>query len=121
MSSPYGTGPKGKATELHAKITRAKGRCENCGATNVRLECSHIIGRRYAQTRTDLDNAHCLCHQCHQWFGDHPPEFRDFIYSTIGEEKYAELNARSLQTTKIDWVERVAILKAIWNDVEVSA
>lgn len=121
VTNPYGTGPKGRATEYHAKITRAKGFCENCNATNVRLECAHIIGRRNSQVRTDLENCFCLCHNCHQWFTDHPPQFAQFIFDQRGEAWYWALYERSLSTAKVDWVERAAYLKQIWKQLELAA
>ena len=57
MADIYGKGAKGRATRLHALITRDFGKCMNCGTTNA-LQCAHIISRKYSQTRTDLSLIH---------------------------------------------------------------
>ena len=42
MADIYGKGAKGRATRLHALITRDFGKCMNCGTTEA-LQCAHII------------------------------------------------------------------------------
>lgn len=118
MTTAYGTGPRGKATRLHAQIVRARGTCENDWSTTQhsgQLQCAHIISRRYASTRTDLDNAYCLCAACHRYFEEAPLEFAKFVYATIGETKYEELRKKSLGIKKVDWVVETARLNAIWK------
>ena len=112
MSVSYGTGDRGRATRLHAELVRRRGRCERCGKT-TNLQCAHIVSRRYANTRTDLDNAFCLCAGCHRYFTEWPVEFHQFVESTIGIEKYAELRTRALSRDKVDWSERIRELKAL--------
>lgn len=91
----YGTGLKGKATRLHAQVVRARGRCERCRAVNDTLQCAHIIGRRYAATRTDERNAWCLCAACHFRLGEHPDEHMEFVADTIGLDAFLELKRRA--------------------------
>lgn len=112
MSVAYGTGDRGKATRLHAEIVRARGACEKCGK-RTNLQCAHIISRRYANTRTDPENAFCLCAGCHRYFTDWPLEFQKFVEETIGIDKYAELRARALHPAKVDWSERLRELKTL--------
>ncbi len=121
MTDIYGKGPKGNATRLHAQIVRARGACEACGAEGVRLECAHIISRRYAHTRTDLENAVCLCSADHRYFTDYPIEFASFITRHLGQDKYDELYKKSMRRDKVDWVVEADRLAAIWKAIEVAA
>lgn len=104
MSASYGKGVRGKATRLHAETVRARGVCEAAGwhdmACSARLECAHIIGRRYAATRCDPDNAFCLCSAHHRYFTEWPYEFQRFIESTIGANAYDDLRARAMAGVK---------------------
>jgi len=102
MTNIYGKGDKGKATRLHALITRAHGECIRCGNSHA-LQCAHIISRKYAQTRTDLDNSFCLCASCHMYFTDNPVEFGQFTIEQIGEANYTELLRKRQLIQKIDW------------------
>lgn len=43
----------------------------------------------------DLDNALCLCSNCHFYFTNHPAEFKIFVDEILGEGKYLELKRRS--------------------------
>ena len=102
MTNIYGKGAKGKATRLHALITRSFGRCMKCGNAHA-LQCAHIISRKYARTRTDLDNAFCLCASCHMYFTDNPVEFGQFTIDQIGEENYTHLLRERQSIAKVDW------------------
>ena len=112
MSNIYGKGAKGRATKLHALIVRSRGRCEHCGSTHV-LQCAHIISRKYSWTRTDLDNAFCLCASCHRYFTDNPVEFGEFTLKRIGESKYDTLRQKRLSIDKFDWDEETDRLRSI--------
>lgn len=112
MSNIYGKGDKGKATRLHALITRDFGRCMKCGATEA-LQCAHIISRKYSWTRTDLDNAFCLCASCHMYFTDNPVEFGQFTIDQIGEANYDLLLEKRRSTAKVDWSAEAARLHEI--------
>ena len=112
MSNIYGKGPKGKATRLHALITRAYDKCLRCDNTHA-LQCAHIISRKYAQTRTDLDNAFCLCASCHMYFTDNPVEFGQFTIDQIGETNYTDLLRKRQVIAKVDWDAEVIRLTEI--------
>ena len=102
MANIYGKGSKGKATQLHARLTRERGSCQNCGTTQS-LQCAHIISRKYSNTRTDLDNALCLCASCHMRFTDNQIDFAEFVIGIVGESRYAELRKKAYSTNKVDW------------------
>ena len=112
MGNMYGKGAKGKATRLHALIVRDRGACENCG-TSRSLQCAHIISRKYSQTRTDLDNAFCLCASCHMHFTDNPVEFGNFVNQQIGEEAYAKLIQKRNVIARMDWETEADRLQAV--------
>jgi hypothetical protein len=106
----YGKGPKAEATRLHSKIVRLRGSCQSCGATE-NLQCAHIVSRRYANTRTDVDNAFCLCAGCHMRFTEWPLEFAEFVHMKIGETAYDRLREKAHRTTKVRWEDEVKRLK----------
>ena len=112
MANIYGKGDKGKATRLHALITRAHGKCLRCENTQT-LQCAHIISRKYSQTRTDLDNAFCLCAACHAYFTDNPVEFGQFTIDQIGESNYDLLLEKRRSIAKMDWAVEAARLAEI--------
>lgn len=111
----YGKGHKEKATRLHSLIIRAVGECEHCGrrcecpnaprshTVGCPLQCSHVISRRYSHTRTDLENAFCLCASCHSKFGDNPIEHARWAIDRIGEDNYQAMWERAQSTTKFWW------------------
>lgn len=116
VSSIYGKGPRAKATKLHSLVVRARGACERCGRSPERLECAHIIGRRYAAVRTDETNAWCLCSGCHRRLTEHPDEHMAFVAQTIGMEAFTLLKERALVGVKANdafWLaecERLSLL-----------
>lgn len=115
MRATYGSGPKGKATRLHAQLVRARGACQRCGSTE-RLQCAHIVGRRFAATRTDETNAWCLCAACHLRLTEHPDEHMHFVAQTIGMAAFDRLKERALagvKTSDAYWVAEVARLSAL--------
>lgn len=117
MADIYGKGPRGKATRLHAQIVRARGACEACGGTST-LQCAHIVSRRYASTRSDLDNAFCLCAGCHLHFTEWPLEFHSFVLERIGEDGYQRLRKKALGGVKVDWDAEAARLRTIWEGMD---
>lgn len=123
MGDLYGKGPRGKATRLHAQIVRMRGACENVRTAthSDKLECAHIVSRRYASTRTDLDNALCLCSACHRHFTEWPLEFASFVIDRIGQDAYNSLRRKAQEIKKVDWVEEAARLSELWKQVEADA
>jgi hypothetical protein len=111
-------GDKGKCDVLASKIVRSIGYCEKCGEQEYKkLTCSHIVGRRYSATRTDLDNLQCLCYSCHYYFENWPKEFSRWITKTIGIEKYEELKTKAEVPTKMDWTAERKRLQDIYDNL----
>lgn len=107
---------KDKATKLHSVLVRARadGRCEWCGEAR-RLECSHIVGRSYNHTRTDLDNGLALCGSCHRAWHRQGPEMLMMIDELIGRPRFDALwaKAHSGVNVKFDWPAELARLEEI--------
>lgn len=117
----YGKGAKGKADKLFSLIIRSAGRCAACGDNDYRkLQCAHIVSRRYSVTRTDEDNAVALCWGCHRRFTDDPFAWVTWVYGYMGEEAYEALRvkARDGVGTKVDWSAEADRLAAIWKRIE---
>ena len=80
---------KKKATALHSLLVRSRGVCEKCGERDPsKLQCAHIVTRARIHTRTDENNAFCLCAKCHWFFTNHPVEFGLWVIEQIGEDAY---------------------------------
>lgn len=120
MSVSYGKGLKAKATRLHSLVIRARGICENCGEQSYsKLQCAHVLSRRYAATRTDPDNAFCLCAGCHMRFTEHADEWMGFIDATIGRAEYDRLKAKALagvRTSESFWRGEIQRLSALLKE-----
>ena len=122
MSTSYGSGAKGKCTKLHAKLIRERGVCEYCGVTE-KLQCAHIVSRTYSSTRTDLDNAFCLCASCHWKFGSWPVDFGLFVLDKITHKGYQNLakKARAGIGKKFNWDEELERLKGIEDECKTKS
>lgn len=100
-STTYGKGLRGKATRLHSELVRSRGVCLRCGNGDYsKLQTAHIIGRRFAATRTDENNAWCLCAGCHFRLTEHPDEHMTFVARTIGMAAFDEMKTRALAGVK---------------------
>lgn len=65
-----------------------------------KLSCSHFFGRRNKGTRWDEMNACAKCFTCHQYMGENPVHFSDWIKARLGEQKYLDLMRRAHSVTK---------------------
>lgn len=83
-----------KLDKLAGDLVRGRGKCERCGRTD-RLQWAHIVSRRAKRIRWDLDNAFCLCQNCHFMFTNNPEKWPLFVDQLLGEGKYMELHRRA--------------------------
>lgn len=128
--SPQASAKK-KADRLFSQLIRRERRCEydNCTAQctpqcegdkhSCSLQCAHWISRRYSHTRTDFDNAFCLCAHHHRWFTDHPVEWARWTISKRGQATYDRLFEQSCRRSKFDWIaelERLEQMRDRWED-----
>jgi hypothetical protein len=75
--------------------------CQRCGATNGKLECSHIFSRRNRGLRFDPENAKLLCFGCHRDWHENPVSGTDWLKRLIGEDAYDRLKLRASKPTKL--------------------
>ena len=114
-------GAKKKADDLFSRIIRSKGFCENCGNDDYsKLQCAHIISRRYSNTRVDFANALCLDAKCHLYFTDHPLEFASFVHSKRSPAVLRRLQELSQSTAKVDWTAEVVRLAAVAAELDAA-
>ena len=67
-----------RADEAFSRYVRQRdGRCVVCKST-ARLQCAHIISRRYRGTRWNPANAVCLCASCHVYYEHRPLEWQEW-------------------------------------------
>lgn len=107
---------KEEATRLHSKIVRlTKGPWCQCGCGQEATDCAHVIGRVFAHTRTDEDNAFALNASCHRRFTNHADEWMEFVDRTIGRDEYMRLKHKALNgvQVKFDWYAELDRLKAV--------
>ncbi len=77
---------------LHSKVVRARGACERCGERDYsKLQCAHIIPRRYSVTRCDPTASWCLCSGCHMRTTEWAAEHMALVDATIGRDRFDEL------------------------------
>ena len=89
-------------------------RCQRCGTyypedRRQGLDCAHFYGRRNKGVRWDPDNAVALDRGCHQYFGEHPDQFKAFMFARLGEARYNALALKAKKVTKftrdeLEWV-----------------
>lgn len=110
------TGAKKRADVLMSKIVRARGHCESCGETNpARLQCAHIVSRRFNATRCLEANLLCLCSSCHMRYTEWPLEFANFVVRRIGEPQYEALKRKAQAGAKVDWESTAKALAERWQ------
>lgn len=113
MKTTAARGAKAKCDKLFSQLVRARdGRCTLCGRTD-NLQCAHLVSRRYSATRCVLDNAWTLDAGCHMRLTVEPFEHVVWATQMVGAERYEELRQIALQGIKVDWVEKLAELRAI--------
>lgn len=92
-------------------LVRQIGACIVCGTTE-RLQCAHILSRRYLGVRYSLDNAVCLCARHHMYFTYRPLEWEILITQRMGAEAFASLKHRALSF--VGPLDRVAIARELY-------
>lgn len=120
MAVSYGKKAKEKATRLHSKIVRSRGRCERCGESDYsKLQCAHIIRRTYSATRTMPEASWALCYRCHWLTEKEPDEFMKLVDSTIGLPRFYELKQLALDGVgkKVDWEAEVKRLQQLVEEL----
>lgn len=99
---------------IFGQRVRLRGKCERCYRTppDVTLQCSHIVSRKYLQTRWSFDNALCLCLGCHHWWHHFPLEAEEWCRDLIGDDLYDDLKRRARRIgVKVDYDEVLDYLR----------
>lgn len=105
---------KAKADVLFSKLVRSVGHCEHClKSVGVQLQCAHWLSRSYSHTRTDFDNAFCLCAGCHRFFTADPTAWTIWAVAMRGRETYERLRESANKRDKMDWPAELERLKEI--------
>lgn len=108
------TTAKAAADRLFSQIVRSKGYCEHCGkSSGVQLQCAHWISRTYSNTRTDFDNAFCLCATCHRYFTNDPMAWSLWTFNQRGRDTYDRLREAANEKSKVWWPDELARLREI--------
>ena len=109
-------GDKGKCDDLAREIVRTRGWCQypDCGSTQ-NLQCCHIIGRTYSNTRTRLDNLLLCCAKHHNLIDTFPDEKLRVTQLVYGEGHYLELRVAAESTIgqRFDWAAERARLERL--------
>lgn len=129
---------KAVATRLHSAIVRSRGFCEYHAwisadplkpkkIEGAPLQCSgplqaaHVVRRGSSGTRTDVENARCLCREHHTFLDHHPAEWVAWI--GIDEMRRLEAKARAWtnrehgMTPRMFWREERARLQALADEM----
>lgn len=88
-----------KADQAFSRYIRERdGKCMVCGST-YRLQCMHIISRRYRGLRWDKGNAVTGCAKCHTRFTNWPLEWEAWVddyFSQVMPDPWLSLRRRAL-------------------------
>lgn len=88
---------------------RADWTCERCEEVDhegqakgksMRMQCSHVYGRKHNSTRYELDNLFCLCATCHAYLETRPIEHAAFARSKLGDVRFEWLQQKHYQVKK---------------------
>lgn len=112
-----GNTARNRADRLFSIQIRSYGDCEardHLIECSTKLECCHIISRRYAWTRTYEPNAVCACSAHHRYFTANPIEWAKWVIDNRGEDTYQEILRRSQRREKFDWESELARLE-LWE------
>ena len=94
-------GVKREQCDVHfskAVRERDKHTCQFCGQPGT--DCAHIYTRKNKRLRWAMDNALCLCRWHHQYFGENPIAFHDFLVGLYGQDHMDRLRAASAEIMK---------------------
>jgi len=84
--------------------------CRHCGST-YRVQCAHIISRRYDAVRWSMDNAVCLCAAHHMKFTHDPLGWEDWVDERFGPGRLVQLKLRARSgVAKVDLEAVVEVL-----------
>ncbi len=91
-----------KADKVFSLYIRERdGRCSCCGESH-RLQCMHVISRRYRRLRWNPKNAVAGCLMCHAEYTNKPLEWEDWVEQRFGDGTWSALRTEALDGIP-DW------------------
>lgn len=113
------SGMKIRADKMFSVAVRSKMACERCGESEYRkLQCAHIVSRRYLATRWAWDNAFCLCAGCHYWGHADPLGWIDYVEKMHGPNHLADLKRRAQRIVKMDRASYMSLIDTMEDLME---
>lgn len=105
---------------LFSDVVRARDRhCVWCGKQGVRLECSHIYGRRHKGTRWSELNAKALCFTCHRRWHEDPAGGMYWITHRLGQPYMDRLALMAHGVTKLTEFDKHVIKNELRERLEI--
>ncbi len=95
--------------------TRDKWTCQRCRKVYPKqsggLHCAHVVTRRNAALRYDLQNAIAMCFSCHRWFDGEILESADWFRERFGDDRAEYLLKQKRVVVRHNEVMRKAVAK----------
>lgn len=93
--------------------TRDGWQCRACGSP-YKIQCAHVVSRRYHATRWLMANAVALCASCHMKYTNDPLGWDLFVEERLGIAAYQELKRIAMAGVRhIDYESILASLPAV--------
>ena len=104
---------RSKLDIIFSKLIRERDNwtCTNCQkyfpeGSRQSLHCSHFFSRRNVSVRWAPENATAHCFSCHQFLGENPVLFRDWIKAHLGQREFAALQIKANKPLKLSKPQR---------------
>jgi predicted restriction endonuclease len=120
MTKPRPSSRKATADRYWSQLVKTDQFCNRCHTTQGPFEAAHIIERRWANTRCDLENGWCLCRLCHRLVDAAPELWIELVNKTIGPDTLKRLRDAAMSRKKVDWDAVALRLLAVKNGKGVS-
>ena len=92
--------------------------CRGRLCTKPSVAAHHLFGRKNKATRYNPECSWGLCLECHQQAHLNPREFREFVRSKIGQERYIYLEAVSREVVRLRDKDFVEIAERLRKQLE---
>lgn len=107
------------ALRFWTTLVKRGGICERCGSSGP-LDAHHVVRRsRSLVLQTDLENGLALCKPCHFRWHQFELESGPWFVSKFGQDRYDYLMEKKAAGGKVDWAERVEILRSAAEEFEI--
>lgn len=96
---------KQELTRITSLIVRIRDGCCVLCASRYQLQNGHFWHRDMPPTEFDLENCNALCARCNNRHEYQPGAYIDWMLAQLGEEKFAALESKSHQQTKLGYMD----------------